>query len=245
LPEAREEIEVLEKIYNPVNALILIAVFAISAALAGFAGYEFRDDLPQLVGSRLLALVFFALLIERAVEVIVNNRFIEREMLMNGPVTQLKRKSAVLQAALEQEVQQPVPAMTDPAALAEANSAKNETIEFLRRQIAETKRDKIMADQEAMPLRAALSAEKARYAATTATILGGLIAVTGTTILSGFVVLPEQAGTGTFWGLVDQLQMFAAIDILLTALILAGGSDGVHQIIKGFLSVRNDLATLP
>ncbi len=235
----------LNKYFTPVSALILIAVFAIVAAYVGFRGFAFEDELPQRVGSHLLALVFFALLIERAVEVIVNNRFIGREMQVNAKVVQLQRKGAVLQAALDLEVQQPVPSMTDAAALSTANTAKNDIIEELRQLIRQTKKEKIAADQKAMPARAELSAEKARYAAATATILGGLIAVTGTTVLSEFVVLPAEASPGKFFGIADQLQAFAAVDILVTALILAGGSDGVHQIIKGFLSVRDDVSIVP
>lgn len=232
----------LTKYYTPVFALIIIAVMAAFAASVGFRGFEFQDDLAQRVGTHLLALVFFALLIERAVEVIVNNRFIEREMRVNAEVVQLKRKGAVLQAALDVELQQPVPSMTDPDALAAANEAKNKIIGELRQLIRQSKKDKVDADQNAMPERAAIAAEKSRYAAATATVLGGLIAVTGTTVLSEFVKLPAEIDTGKLFWIADQLQMFAGVDILLTALILAGGSDGVHQIIKGFLSVKDDVS---
>lgn len=227
--------------YTPVFALVIVAVLAAFAAAVGFSGLEFEDDLAQRVGTHLLALVFFALLIERAVEVIVNNRFIEREFEINSEVLRFKREGAILQSALDLEVQQPVPAMTDPAAATAASDAKNDRIEELRRQIRKAKTAKIDADKDAAPSRAKLSAEKTRYAAATATIFGGLIALTGTTILSEFVKEETLTETGLILWIANQQQVLAGVDILLTALILAGGSDGVHQIIKSFLKVKDDL----
>ncbi|MEP2640551.1 hypothetical protein [Roseobacter sp.] len=189
-----------------------------------------------------MALTFFALLIERAVEVIVNNKFLSRELEVAAPVVKRKRQFKMLQSALELELQQPVPAMVDQDALATASAAKNDTIKDLRQQISMAKKSKITADQAAMPLRETLGSEKAAFAATTATILGGMVALTGTTVLSEFVVMPQTVSSGKFFGVFDQLQLFAAVDILFTALILAGGSDGIHQIVKGFLSAKSDLA---
>jgi hypothetical protein len=221
-----------------------VGILAISASMAGFSGLEFKDDLPQRVASHLLALTFFALLIERSVEVIANNRFIDREMRASAKVIQLQRKCAVLNKALDVELDQPIAALTDPDALENANQTKIATIERLRELIRQAKDEKIDADQEAVPERASIAAEKARFAAMTATILGGLIAVTGTTILSEFVILPDPLVTEKLWGLADQAQMFTGVDILITAVILAGGSDGIHQVIKKFLdNPRGDLHT--
>ena len=225
-------------------ALIGVIVVAIASAGGGFRGFEFQEELPQKVLGHMLALVFFALLIERAVEVIVNDRFIKREMKVNSATALLKRKGAMLQTTLDLELQRPAPAMTDANAMVAANVAKNDIIDELRQLIRQNKKEKIDADQNAMPERVALSAEKTRYAAMTAIILGGLFAVSGVTILAEFVVLPDPADVGQLFGFADQLEVFAAVDILLTAVILAGGSEGIHQIIKRFLDVRDDTSNI-
>lgn len=228
--------------YGPYLAIFGVAAVAAYAAGIGFGSMAFKPGLAERVATHLLALTFFALLIERAVEVIVNNRFMKRELTVDAEVAKLRRKCAILDSALEMELQQPVPAMTDQAALAAANDAKNATIKRLREQIRVAKKEKIDADQIAMPLREDLGIEKAAFAATTATVLGGLVALTGTTVLAEFVALSEVAGTPKFLGFFDQAQFFVAVDVLFTALILAGGSDGIHQIVKGFLSARDDMA---
>lgn len=228
--------------YGPYFAIFLIAAVATYAAAIGFGSVSFKEGLAERVVTHLLALMFFALLIERAVEVIVKNKYMERELEVNATVVKLRRKCRILQSALDTELQQPVPAMTDQTALATANAAKNDNIGHLRDQISAAKREKILADQSAMPKREELGTQKAAFAATTATVLGGLVALTGTTVLAEFVALPAVAGEGMFFGLFDQLQFFVAVDILFTALILAGGSEGIHQIVKGILSAKKDIA---
>ncbi|MCV3272633.1 hypothetical protein [Roseobacter sinensis] len=228
--------------YGPYFAIFIVAAVAAYAAAIGFGSISFEEGLAERVVTHLLALTFFALLIERAVEVIVNNKFIKRELSVDAEVVKLRRKCAILQSALDMELQQPVPAMTDQAALAAANAAKNDTIERLREQITAAKKDKIAADQQAMPLREELGTEKAAFAASTATVLGGLVALTGTTVLAEFVDVTTISAANKFLGLFDQLQLFVAVDVLFTALILAGGSDGIHQIVKGVLSAKDDMA---
>lgn len=228
--------------YGPYFAIFIVAAVAAYAAAIGFGSISFEDGLAERVVTHLLALTFFALLIERAVEVIVNNKFMKRELDVDAEVVKLQRKCVILQSALDMELQQPVPAMTDQAALAAANEAKNATIKRLRDQIRAAKKDKIDADQVAMPQREELGTEKAAFAATTATVLGGLVALTGTTVLSEFVDISSISAANKFLGLFDQTQFFVAVDVLFTALILAGGSDGIHQIVKGFLSARDEMA---
>ncbi|MGZ2258449.1 hypothetical protein [Roseobacter sp. A03A-229] len=228
--------------YGPYFAIFIVAAVAAYAAAIGFGSISFEDGLAERVVTHLLALTFFALLIERAVEVIVNNKFMKRELDVDAEVVKLQRKCVILQSALDMELQQPVPAMTDQAALAAANEAKNATIKRLRDQIRASKKDKIEADQVAMPQREELGTEKAAFAATTATVLGGLVALTGTTVLSEFVDISSISAANKFLGLFDQTQFFVAVDVLFTALILAGGSDGIHQIVKGFLSARDEMA---
>ncbi|WP_299499503.1 hypothetical protein [uncultured Roseobacter sp.] len=226
----------------PIIAVAIVALIAAYAASLGFGSLSFEDNLAERVASHLLALAFFALLIERAVEVIVNNKFMARELSENAAVVRLQRKCSILQSALDLEVQQPVPVMTDQNALTTANEAKNENIHSLRTQIREAKLAKIAADQNAMPDREKTSTEKAAFAATTATILGGLVALTGTTVLAEFVKVPQEASGAHFLGIFNQLQCFVAVDILFTALILAGGSEGIHQIVKGFLSAKDEFS---
>lgn len=228
--------------YGPYFAIFIVAAVAAYAAAIGFGSISFEDGLAERVVTHLLALTFFALLIERAVEVIVNNKFMKRELDVDAEVVKLQRKCVILQSALDMELQQPVPAMTDQVALAAANDAKNATIKRLRDQIRAAKKDKIDADQVAMPQREELGTEKAAFAATTATVLGGLVALTGTTVLSEFVDISSVSAANKFLGLFDQTQFFVAVDVLFTALILAGGSDGIHQIVKGFLSARDEMA---
>ncbi len=225
---------------GPYIAIFLLAIVACYAAALGFGSMSFKDNLAERVVTHLLALTFFALLIERAVEVIVNNKFLKRELDIDASVVKLHREHKMLQTALELELQQPVPVLTDQVAQTSAETAKNDIVKDLRARITRTKEAKIDADQLAMPQREELGAEKAAFAATTATVLGGLVALTGTTVLAEFVVVPPDSASQKFLGLFDQLQFFVAVDIIFTALILAGGSDGIHQIVKQFLSTKDD-----
>ncbi|MEM9575939.1 MAG: hypothetical protein AAF999_02875 [Pseudomonadota bacterium] len=225
---------------GPYVAIFLLAVVACYAAALGFGNMAFKENLAERVVTHLLALTFFALLIERAVEVIVNNKYLERELGIDADFVKLQREHKMLQTALDAELHQPVPVLTDQIAKTSAETAKNDIVRDLRARITKTKEAKINADQLAMPLREQLGAEKAAFAATTATVLGGLVALTGATVLAEFVIVPPTSTSQRFLGLFDQLQFFVAVDIVFTALILAGGSDGIHQILKQFLSTKDD-----
>ena len=148
---------------------------------------------------------------------------------------------ASLNVSPDHPVARRIEAGSEPG-LKSVHRSENEKTKRLRDQIRAAKKDKIDADQVAMPQREELGTEKAAFAATTATVLGGLVALTGTTVLSEFVDISSISAANKFLGLFDQIQFFVAVDVLFTALILAGGSDGIHQIVKGFLSARDEMA---
>ncbi len=80
--------------------------------------------------------------------------------------------------------------------------------------------------------------QKQTFAATFATVLGALAAIAGVRILGQFVEgeIVEQFAVGSF-----QLNLFFFADIVLTALLLAGGANGIHELTKDFYGKRKDV----
>ena len=79
------------------NAMIFIAV--IVAAVLGalkFKGIDFETQDSTIVWKLLLTLIFIALVIERAVEVLLNNKFGADELVARRPVRLAKAKVELL-----------------------------------------------------------------------------------------------------------------------------------------------------
>ncbi len=208
-------------------------------------------------------------MIERAVEVFVNNRYDPEEARIQRGIREERQRVTLLEQALEREIARDVPSGPDADA---AVKERDKRIRSLRAEI-DKEIDKVRAAKvDALDEQIDLERRKATAAGAAATVLGTIAAGAGVRILGQF--LPTDADTGRIAGplgngcsdpeiaqrlremsegparealleaceAVDfQLGVFRFADILLTALLLAGGADGIHQLVKNFLSTRNEL----
>jgi hypothetical protein len=172
---------------------------------------------PEEVGKVFLALIFVALVIERATEVYVNTSLEpeKQQHLQQVRATEVKVQTA--RGALNVERQSPAPS---GAMISQREGALDLAIQELEAQ-------KRAAEPKLIDHRS----KTIRQTSIVATVLGVLIAVVGVRTLAPS--LPD----GGFPSAASDLQqgLFAAVDVLITGALLAGGADALHQLIKRFI----------
>lgn len=227
--------------------IAILALLTILAVLNGFSSIPYVADLETVVLQHFLFLVLIALIIERAVEVYINNAFYQKEMDASSKVRVQKRKVAFLEEAIKAEQKISSEAVgPQSVGLMEMSAG---AIGELRAQLGETRAAKIEADSDTLEARMTVQQEKALRSSIAATVLGAAVAAAGVHTLSAFVdvdciakVAAASGGAPVCQALDGmQRQFFNAADIVVTALLLAGGADGIHQIVKDFLKVRKEL----
>jgi hypothetical protein len=128
---------------------------------------------------------------------------------------------------------------TDPNLRAKSAEAKEKALADLRADVSTAREELVERKRVARPGMEDIVGRKAASAAAMATLLGAAVAAAGVRVLDPFMT-PDGAGiTGSAPGF--QLDFLRFVDVVLTALLLAGGADGIHQILKDFLKKRNDL----
>lgn len=212
------------------------------------------------VGRLLLTVIFAALVIERAVEVYINNVFRPKEDLAKFDITRAERSVELAEESLTAEQKRQARSDIQPDA---------ELISDLRNKLAETRSSLLEERMEATPELAKIRREKGVWASTVATLLSLAVAAIGIRILGQF--LPLDSSSGELIGplantcaelvrtsgvsAVDQLSdsartacqavelqltAFRTVDIILTTLLLAGGADGIHKMLNRFLSYQGN-----
>ncbi|MEM0987757.1 MAG: hypothetical protein AAGK00_02680 [Pseudomonadota bacterium] len=214
-------------------------VFILVALAWGTAMLNFQIiDLEKLkaadLGELFLTLIFTALVIERAVEVLANNLYGTQELQESHRLRLAEQELAVQDARLTTAIAMEVPASGDAAAREAAVQAKDDAIAAARDRVK-------AANEEVSKARGAtrgqldkISIAKSYFAALAATILGAAAAIVGVRVLGQFLS-DDTALVGS------QLHYFTLVDVVLTALLLAGGADGIHQLVKNFLGKRGEL----
>lgn len=237
-----------------IGAMILILALGLAAALAGFIELSLDDLGPGDIGTKFLTLLFIALVIERSVEVYVNTLFAEREMKMRRGIRIARHKLDLMREAQENCGTVAMAASASPEAMSALAGTLNQTEDKLTQAQDELIRQKALAQQ---PLEA-IRVEKARAAGAVSLVLSFGAAAVGVRVLGIFLpdayaVLDALPGVPLGGGMVvadapaplvitrAQLILFRAYDVLLTALLLAGGADGIHKLLKTYLGTRNDL----
>jgi hypothetical protein len=218
------------------NQLIIFLLFIMVAGIAFFSKVvpiDFSKLTSGAVGTQLLTLIFIALVIERAVEVYINNFYMPLSLKASLGIRLEDRNIKSYQVAMTAETERMVPQFTDPDARAAAEDQKRKLIEEWGQKISDAQHRK--ADQEAfaIPKLEELRTRKSATAATAATAMGALVAIAGVHTLG---VLGQLNAVEPF-----QEHVFKLIDMSLTALLLAGGADGIHQILKKFLKASDDI----
>ncbi|MEO1688431.1 MAG: hypothetical protein AAFU61_11050, partial [Pseudomonadota bacterium] len=213
----------MREVSAPGASLLLVVFFAVVAAALEFEAFDFDKLSGANVGALFLTAIFTALVIERAVEVFVNTRFGAEEAKLKRPLLELSRDLTRLNEAKDAEMSRYV----DPTAAGDAaRAARDDRIDTLRERSDATRLRLNDMEREQSPALSELQLKKQRSAAAMAMLLGGAAAGVGVRVLEG-LTSAELRGDG---GLDDfQLALFAFVDVVLTALLLAGGADGIHQ----------------
>ncbi|MEM7472064.1 MAG: hypothetical protein AAF340_11995 [Pseudomonadota bacterium] len=216
----------------------IIAVAAIAAIFLGFSEISLSGLEAQELGTKFLSLIFMALVIERAVEIYVKNRFSEEEAGLKQASRIAATTVRTYKDALTAAAAAVLPAIDTEAETSAALDAKYNHVGALQKKLETARSQLLKAKSDAEPKLQSLSARKKKAATIAALALSLGVSVVGLRILAQFVPdLPLNTSVnGTY-----QLQAFQAIDIILTALLLSGGADGIHQLLKDFLSDRDEL----
>jgi hypothetical protein len=196
----------------------LVMTFAIAGAVVAFV---WAGILPAAtmggvqvgtVGTILTSLIFVALLIERAVEVfIAPTSGIAKEALKSEQAT-LADRIKLEQAALDVARNPGVGLVPDEAAVKAAAEA-------LARSVAR--------DKEIVDAIAAADRQTQKLALSFSIPMSFLAALAGLRTIGN--LMPPGHGA--------QQQLFVALDVVLTAGLLAGGADGIHRILDRFIKL--------
>lgn len=198
----------------------VVALGAAAAAAKGFVPLDFSDLKSADILNLLLAAIFTALIIERAVEVWANGAFAPQEQAIRSRELVIEGQIARKQKALDDENKRPTP-----------DAALQET---LRKKIREAGGALLTEIERTAPQLQQLKLEKSAKTATLAVLLGLGASAVGVRVLGQFLPDPVPADMDPV-----QLALFRFMDVVMTTALLAGGADGIHKLIKPFLNYRS------
>ena len=241
--------------------LVLVAIVSLIVADAQFVEIGLERLGGGDIGALLMTVIFTALIIERAVEVYITNAFGPKEDLAGSDIALAARSVELAEEALTAEQKR----QAQPGAQPDA-----EEITRLRTEIAKVRDELLKAKQKAEPVLAKIRRNKGAWAGAVATLLSLAAAAVGIRILGQFLPLDNSGSivgplantcamelvaqskesvdnlseaTRAACEAVDlQLAAFRTADTILTTFVLAGGADGIHKIIKQFISYRSNPA---
>ncbi len=218
------------------GVFVAVLIGAGVAAWLGFVEVSLQKLETGEIGTLLLTAIFVALVIERAVEVYCNNRFEPERAKIRLNLSAWERNLAFKEKALQTEL-----------ALIPPDQARAQQ---LRDQIAKTQADVIAETEKIEPDLAEVRRRKAAFAATLSTVLGVAAAIVGVRVLGQFLPMDDGVIGGELGRMLSstdeaikrsaefQLGALRFVDVVVTTGLLAGGADGIHQIIKRFTQYR-------
>ena len=212
---------------------VALLVLSTLAAVFGFEEVQFSSNSFEQIGTLFLTLILVALVIERAVEVYVSKRFDPEKLRVRRPLTRAEARLTKAEKALAEERERRQGSSRQPTP--EDQAYMNQLV-----QAVHDAHDALDAADEAtwLPL-SKLRASKVRSANALSVVAGALAAVSGVRVLGQFVPMEQGAIVGALADHALQLHMFRITDTFLTALVLAGGADGIHKMVSGFKSFRS------
>ena len=210
-------------------APILVAIVALVAAMNGYLEVSLDQLKSGDIGTLLLTVTFTALVIERAVEVYINNAFDPKETRLTRDATVAGKRVEIAEEATRAEMARQAAAgvAADPAAIRKLREEGSDARAMLL-----DEKEKVLAPMIEH------KSEKAAWAAAMSTFLSLAAAAVGVRILGQFLT-PETIAKMSA-GDSNQLMLFRAADIILTSFVLAGGADGIHKIITRFTVMRKN-----
>ena len=214
---------------------IALLVLAIVATALGFKELQFDSTSFAQIGTLLLTLALVAIVIERAVEVYVAKRYDPEKLRVRRPLTRAEAKLAKAEQALAEERER----------RHGSSRAATEEDERYMRELVQNVHDAHEAldgadEQTWLPL-SKVRAGKIRAASFLSLAFGALASFSGVRVLGQFVPMENGQLVGALAESALQLDAFRVTDALLTALVLAGGADGIHKMISSFKSFRSSV----
>ena len=214
----------------------VLTVLAIIASILGFREIQFDDTSLAQVGVLLATVALVAIVIERAVEVYVARRYDPDKLRVQRPLVRAKTKLEKAEKLLADERDRRQTLSRDPT-----DDEKADILNLIA--AADNARDEFEKVEEVVwhPL-SKVRSDKLGAASFLSLFFGALASFSGIRVLGQF--LPEKAleASDTLAQAI-QLGAFRATDTLLTALLLAGGADGIHKIISSFKSFRSNVTS--
>lgn len=179
----------------------------------------------SLLGSTLLVLLFFSVLTERLVEVGLNALFgperlsllapLEEEIALNAAMADMRRRDLDMLSHPQERIALFTEELADEAAMARSTTAA--AVAQARRALAQ------------------LRLKRQRRALVLSVLTGLLIGAAGFQILGGIVAsIPDLQPMPQ-----AQTVYIRTLDLALTAIAIAGGSELVHRILHDILSLRD------
>ena len=212
---------------------IALVILAIVASALGFEEVQFSSTSFEQIGTLVLTLILVALVIERAVEVYVAKRYDAEKLRLRRPLTRAEVKLAKAEKALSEERERRQGSTRPPS------PEDQPYMDQLDRAVHEAHDALDAADEQAWLPLSKLRASKVRAASVLSVGLGALASFSGVRVLGQFVPMQDGELVGALAGSVLQLDVFRFMDTLLTALVLAGGADGIHKMFSRFGSFRS------
>lgn len=221
--------------FNFESYKIRITIFLIVMGGLVYAGFSTKlsaQDINTIEWKVLLQTlaVFFilALFIERCVEVLVNYLFGVTEAKINSPVL-----VALLSAELKQKLIE-----TSISSLDTPEQKVAYLNELVKNELADVNQAVVEKYEKSREELQKLKVPKEAVAILIAVLIGLAVAASGFRILSMTLCAVQTGGNCTFTA---QTLMFKTTDLLVSSLLLAGGADGIHQIIRRIFGPSGEL----
>ena len=211
----------------------VLLVLSILATVLGFQEVQFSSNSFEQVGTLVLTLILVALVIERAVEVYVSKRFDAEKLRVRRPLTRAEAWLAKAEKALAEERERRQGSSRPPT------DEDQKYVNELAKDVLSAHTAADDANEQTWLDLSRLRASKVRSASVLSVVLGALASVSGVRVLGQFVPMQDGELIGALAESALQLDMFRITDTLMTALVLAGGADGIHKMVSRFRSFRS------
>ena len=210
-----------------------ILVLSILAAVFGFKEVQFSSNSFEQIGTLLLTLILVALVIERAVEVYVAKRYDAEKLRLRRPLTRAEAKLVKAETTLAEERERRQGSSRQPT------QEDQDYMNQLVKDVHDAHSTVDEADEQTWLPLSKLRASKVRAASVLSVVAGALVSVSGVRVLGQFVPMENGEVVGALAESALQLDIFRTTDALLTALVLAGGADGIHKMLSRFKAFRS------
>lgn len=228
----------LESRVAVVYGIVLSVGAVVIAFVFDFQEVRFAEASLENIGALLLTLAIVAVVIERAVEVYVARRYDAEKIRLGRPLVRAQANLAKAEKLLSEERERRE---------GSSNQAERERDEHMLKLLdaVENAQKKVeeIDEQTWLPL-SKFRTRKLFAANMLALFFGALASFAGVRVLGQFLPVGADGQLIGFMATsaaAPQLDIFRVVDTVLTALVLAGGADGIHKMISSFKSFRSSV----